>query len=103
MPRLALILAWLAAGFAYGAESAAERWNLADLYPAVEAWGADAAKLDGGIRDFARCRGQLGRSAESLQRCLDTLMDLRKRHARLDVYASEKLSEDTGVPESLEL
>src|SRR5688572_1807709 len=103
MPRLALILVLLAGSFAFGAETAADRWNLADLYPSVEAWSADAAKLDGGIKDFARCRGQLGRSAESLQRCLDLLMDLRKRHARLDVYASEKLSEDTGVAESLEL
>ena len=103
MIRFTMALTLITAGVASAAETAADRWNLADLYPTVEAWNADAAKLDGGIKDFARCRGQLGRSAESLQRCLDRLMDLRKRHARLDVYASEKLSEDTGVPESLEL
>lgn len=103
MRALVAVVAFLISGAALGAESAAERWNLADLYATVEAWNADAAKLDGGVKDFARCQGQLGRSAERLQGCLDTLMELRKRHARLDVYASEKLAEDTGVPESLEL
>ena len=103
MPRLALILGLLAGSFAFGAETAVDRWNLGDLYPSREAWQADAAKLDAQIGEFGRCRSELGRSAESLQRCLDTLMELRKRHGRLDVYASEKLSEDTGVAESLEL
>lgn len=103
MPRWALILGLLASSFTFAAETEADRWNLADLYPTLEAWNADAARLDGGIKDFASCRGQLGRSAERLQRCLDALMELRKRHARLDVYAYEKLSEDTGVPASLEL
>jgi oligoendopeptidase F len=103
MRAFAFFMAFLVTGAAVSAETAADRWNLADLYATLEAWNADAAKIDAGIKDFSRCRGQLGRSAETLQRCLDTLMEVRKRHARLDVYASEKLSEDTGVPESLEL
>ena len=103
MPAFVVVVAFIISGAALGAETAADRWNLADLYPSAQAWNADAAKLDAGIKDLAGCRGQLGKSAERLQRCLDVLMELRKRHARLDVYASEKLSEDTGVPESLEL
>jgi oligoendopeptidase F len=103
MRPVVAVAAFFISGAALGAETAADRWNLADLYPSAQAWNADAAKLDAGIKDLAGCRGQLGKSAERLQRCLDVLMELRKRHARLDVYASEKLSEDTGVPESLEL
>ena len=78
-------------------------WNLADLYPSVEAWNADGAKLAAGIKELARCQGQLGRSAERLQSCLDAHAELNKRFARLEVYASEKLSEDTSVAASLEL
>jgi oligoendopeptidase F len=85
------------------AESEQDRWNLADLYPSVEAWSADGAQLEAGLKDFARCQGQLGRSAERLERCLEAHSELKKRFARIEVYASEKLSEDTGVAASLEL
>jgi oligoendopeptidase F len=85
------------------AESEKDRWNLADLYPSLEAWSADGAKLEAELKDFARCQGQLGRSAERLQRCLESHSELKKRFARIEVYASEKLSEDTGVAASLEL
>lgn len=88
---------------ALAAETEADRWNLADLYPSVEAWNADGAKLAAGIKELARCQGQLGRSAERLQSCLDAHAELNKRFARLEVYASEKLSEDTSVAASLEL
>ena len=87
----------------FSGEAEKDRWNLADLYPSVEAWSADGAKLEAGLKDFARCQGQLGRSAERLERCLEAHSELKKRFARIEVYASEKLSEDTGVAASLEL
>jgi oligoendopeptidase F len=101
--RLALLLMLSAAVAAYAAETAADRWNLADLYSSLEEWSADAAKLDAQIRDFALCQGELGKTAARFQRCLDSLADLKKRYLRLEVYASEKLAEDTGVAASLEL
>jgi oligoendopeptidase F len=87
----------------FSAESEEDRWNLAALYPSVEAWSADGAKLEAGLKEFARCQGQLGRSAERLERCLEAYSELKKRLVRIEVYASEKLSEDTGVAASLEL
>jgi oligoendopeptidase F len=101
--RIAFMLTLGAAVPVFAAESAADRWNLADLYPSVEAWSADGAKLEAGVKELARCQGQLGRSAERLQSCLDAHAELNKRFARLEVYASEKLSEDTSVAPSLEL
>ena len=80
-----------------------DRWNLADLYPSLAAWQADAAKLDAQLEAFAACRSRLGESARRLKACLDAFTDFSKRAARLEVYAQELLAEDTGVPESLEL
>ena len=80
-----------------------DRWNLADLYPSLAAWQADAAKLDAQLEAFAACRSRLGESARRLKACLDAFTDFSKRAARLEVYAQALLAEDTGVPESLEL
>jgi oligoendopeptidase F len=94
----------LAAGPALGAaERPEDRWNLADLYPTLEAWQADAARVESQLKAFSTCRARLGESARRLKACLDAFADFSKRFARLEVYAQELLAEDTGVPESLEL
>jgi oligoendopeptidase F len=85
------------------AESEADRWNLADVYPSPAAWDADAAKLDEQLKQFGACRGHLGASAAKLRECLDLQADLTKRLYRMYVYANEHLAEDTGVPASLAL
>jgi oligoendopeptidase F len=85
------------------AETAADHWDLADLYPSVEAWNADAAKVDAQLKDFGGCRGHLGDSTAAFKRCIDLQADLTKRYYRLNVYASEQAAEDTGNPSYLEL
>ena len=85
------------------AERPEDRWNLADLYPSVQAWHDDAAKLDAQLREFAKCRGKLGESARRFKACLDLQADTTKRYYRLEVYAYELLAEDTGAASSLEL
>ena len=98
----ALALALL--GFAAAAaERAEDHWNLADLYPSVQAWREDAARLQAELKAFGTCRGRLAQSAARLESCLERYSSLSKRLARLDVYASQLLAEDTGVAESLEL
>lgn len=88
---------------ALASERPEDRWNLADLYPSVEAWNADAKKLEGELKAFGACRGKLGESAKRLKGCLDTYADFTKRLARLEVYSYELLSEDTGNAASMEL
>ncbi|MBI3523862.1 MAG: oligoendopeptidase F [Betaproteobacteria bacterium] len=80
-----------------------DRWNLADLYPSVAEWNADAAKLDKQIKEFGACQGHLGDSVQRFKTCFDLNADLTKRYYRLAVYAGELLSEDTGAASSLEL
>ena len=88
---------------ALAAERLQDRWNLADLYPSVAAWNADAALLETRLKEFGDCRGHLGDSVARFRSCLDLGSDIRRRYARLRVFASEQRAEDTGVPASLEL
>jgi oligoendopeptidase F len=85
------------------AERPEDRWNLSDLYPSVDAWNADAAILESKFKEFGECRGHLGDSARRFKFCLDLGSELRRRNARLTVYAGERRAEDTGVSASLEL
>ncbi|MEO8101475.1 MAG: M3 family oligoendopeptidase, partial [Betaproteobacteria bacterium] len=88
---------------ATAAERTEDRWNLADLYPTLQAWHDDAARLDTQLKEFAACRGKLGESARRFKSCLELQADATKRYYRLDVYANELLAEDTGAAASLEL
>ena len=99
---LALLIGAAAAASAQ-TDSIADRWNLADIYPSQAAWDADAAKVEAQNAEFARCKGHLGDSAARLRQCLDLRADLSKRIARLWVFASEQLAEDTGVAASRQL
>jgi oligoendopeptidase F len=99
----ALALA-LSAGAAHAApETAADRWNLAELYPSTAAWEADAGQLAAQITAFANCKGHLGTSPARLRHCLDLKAEMEKRLLRLQVYSGEQLAQDTGVAESLGL
>jgi oligoendopeptidase F len=103
MLRLALLLVLAPLLNSVQAESLADRWNLADLYPSAAAWNADAAKLDAQMTELAGCKDHLGDSAARFKQCLDLRADMQKRLNRMAVYAFEQVSEDTGNPAYLEL
>jgi oligoendopeptidase F len=88
---------------AFAQERPEDRANLAELYPDVQAWQADAAKVEDELRQVAGCKGKLGESAQRLLECLKVQDDIGKRLSRMAVYAGELLAHDTGVPASLEL
>jgi len=85
------------------AQTPADRWNLADLYPSVAAWDADVAKVEAQMKEFSRCKGHLADSASRLKLCLNLQADMTKRYLRMVVYSSQLLAEDTGAAASLEL
>jgi oligoendopeptidase F len=80
-----------------------DTWNLAEIYPSLQAWNADEAKLTAQITELGKCAGQLGASAARFKQCMDLSADMDKRVARLYVYAGETFSGDTSVPANLEL
>jgi oligoendopeptidase F len=85
------------------AETTADRWNLAEVYPSLAAWNADAAKLEAQFAEFAGCKGHLGDSAARFRQCLDLQADMTKRYYRLGLFSGEQLAEDTGSGPFLEL
>jgi oligoendopeptidase F len=101
--RLALLL--VAAGLFTNAsaEALADTWNLADLYPSVEAWNADADKLANQMAELAKCKGRLGDNAAMFKQCLGSWVDMDKRLGRMSVYAYESFSADTGSAANIEL
>jgi oligoendopeptidase F len=102
--RFALLLVVSVIGFDPAmADSPADRWNLADLYPSIEAWNAEASRLESQMKELAACKGHLGDNVARFKKCLDLQADMGKRYARMVVYSSEQLSEDTGAAASLEL
>jgi oligoendopeptidase F len=80
-----------------------DRWNLAAIYPSVDAWQQDAARLEAQLGEFAKCRGELGRSAARLKQCADLQAELLKRYLRLISYSGNLRAEDTGNAASLQL
>jgi oligoendopeptidase F len=80
-----------------------DTWNLEEIYPSMDAWKADQAKLEGQLKDLARCAGHLGESAGRLRQCMDLRQDIDKRITRMYVYAGEKFSDNTGSSANLEL
>jgi len=77
-------------------------WDLADLYPSVEAWRVAREDVAGRAEDLARFRGTLGESAEQLADALDSVRGVEKELVRLFVYAFLKADEDRRVSEAQE-
>jgi oligoendopeptidase F len=100
---VALLLASSIAFNLASADAIDDTWNLADLYPSVEAWNADAAKLEAQIKDLDACKGHLADNAGTFKKCLDLRTDMQKRFLRMAVYSSQQYSGDTGAPANLEL
>jgi oligoendopeptidase F len=71
------------------------RWKLEDLYPTLDDFEKDFARVEADLQAFAKCQGKLGRSAKDLRGCLDQLFDTAKRFARLATY-SERLHDQDG-------
>ena len=76
------------------------KWNLADIYPTVEAWQADVDMLNTEIEKLAEFKGKLGESSESLLSAMKTGNDLVKTLYRSWVYASNLSNENLNISEN---
>ncbi len=81
------------------------KWNLADIYPTVEAWQADVDMLNADIEKLAEFKGTLGESSESLLNALQVSNDLVKTLWKAWVYAgnlsNENLNENQAVMQQM--
>jgi oligoendopeptidase F len=79
------------------------KWNLADIYPSVDAWQAAKVKLIAEMNGIEQFKGKLSTSARDMLACLDFNMKLSKEFARLSVYASMLSDQDTRDAANLAL
>ena len=77
-------------------------WNLAEIYPDLDAWRADKTRLEGAVDAAARFAGRLGESAAVLADALDAISATEKDLVRLHVHAFLKADEDRRVAEEQE-
>jgi oligoendopeptidase F len=71
------------------------KWNLALVYPNVEAWEADFKKIDGKVAIVEAYRGKLASSVETLKAALDAQSDAWILLEKVMVYAHHLSHEDT--------
>lgn len=69
-------------------------WDLSSLFPSDEAWESAFSEWQDRVRDYARYRGKLAESPESLAECLEFVLDMDRRAERLGTYAHLKSTED---------
>ena len=106
---LILLLGFVATGFSQTLEREdvpeKYKWNLADIYPTVEAWQADVDKLNKEVEKLADFKGTLGESSENLYTALKTGNNLTKTLWQTWVYAgnlsNENLNENQAVMQQM--
>jgi oligoendopeptidase F len=70
-------------------------WNLADLYPSMDAWRAAKQRTSAAIPALKSFEGRLGSSAATLADALEATYRLDKELSRVYVYASLLADQDT--------
>lgn len=79
------------------------KWNLADIYPSVDAWQADVDMMNAEVDKLADFKGTLGESSESLFKALNTGNDLVKTLWQAWIYASNLSNQNLNISENQEL
>ena len=74
-------------------------WNLAEIFPDVDAWRAAKALMQAEVPKIAAFAGRLGSSAQVLADALEVRSRLDKELSRLYVYASMTADQDTRLSE----
>jgi oligoendopeptidase F len=72
------------------------RWNLADIYPSLEAWEADYSALQNEVPGLSEYRGKLGEGAEALLNALSASDRASEKIERLYGYAMMHKDEDNA-------
>ncbi|MBP9002093.1 MAG: oligoendopeptidase F [Candidatus Hydrogenedentes bacterium] len=82
---------------------AEHRWDLTPLFASDEAWQTGFSSFLKRLPEIGRWRGKLGRNAQTLRTCLDTLFALYRDLDRFATYAHLRYSEDQGAESGLNL
>lgn len=69
-------------------------WDLAEIYPSVEAWEKARLAIHARLDDITALKGTLDKSPDSLHRALRLISDTYRELLRVHAYASLKADED---------
>jgi len=101
---LILLTGFIATGFAQTLERTdvadKYKWNLADIYPTVEAWQADVDMLNKEVEKLAEFKGKLGESSEGLLKAMKYGNGLVKILWQAWVYAGNLGNENLNISEN---
>ena len=95
MNRIIMLLVAMSLAATSLAQDEKDTWNLADLYPTVDAWNKAKDALEADLAKIDNCKGQLGASAAKLLECSEMLSDMAKTYARIASYAGMASDADT--------
>jgi oligoendopeptidase F len=71
------------------------KWNLAEIYPSLDAWRAAKDRIQKELPKIGQFKGKLASSPATLADALDTLYAIDKELSRTFVYASMLADQDT--------
>ena len=100
MKKIIMLLVALGLAGTSLAQQDNDTWNLADLYPTVDAWYKAKEALETSLDQIDGCQGQLGVSAAKLLECSDMLSDIFKTYSRISAYAGMASDVDTRDAEN---
>ncbi len=79
------------------------KWNLAEVYPSVEAWQTAVNNISTKIDKLPDYKGKLGSNAETLYDALKTFFDVLKCLYSTGSYASNLSNENLNISENQSL
>jgi oligoendopeptidase F len=75
------------------------KWKLDHIYPTVQDWEKDVAKVEALANAFTKHQGKLGQSVQSLLQALDDYSALMRLNDKAYVYANMALDVNSANPE----
>lgn len=75
------------------------KWKLDDIYPTVQAWEKDVAKVEEMAKAFTQYQGKLGNSASTMLKALEDYMSLMRLNDKAYVYANMSLDVNSANSE----
>lgn len=76
------------------------KWNLADVFPNIEAWNNATKIFSANLKNIEKYKGQLSASSENLYITITTYYDLLKQIYLISDYASRLSDEDLRISEN---
>ena len=76
------------------------KWDLAKIYPSLEAWAAAKADVEKALPGLAKLQGTMASSPDALLKVVSTVADIDQKVARISTYASMNYDLDQRLGEA---